>query len=270
MMNRRTFVAAAAGAALGALLPATASAAGSRATSILASAAEYLGVPYIYGGNDPERGLDCSAYLSRVWGIPRQSTDTIRSWSTTISKAQLMPGDALNLPYVGRRSHCRLFAGWATEDRKIAWMYEAARQRGVACRVVGYDDEYTPIRRVAFVADVPQPPLSLPLDYDVQNGHFYTQTAAADGRTGFSVQNRDGVSLWNELRRLGGVEALGYPISRRFDWRERPNQAFQRGVLQWLPDEGRAVVLDGLFTPAGLLFAEAVEPHPSPFLEPKS
>lgn len=270
-MNRRTFLALSAGAALSAVLPATASAAGARASLILESAGEYLGVPYIYGGNDPNRGLDCSAYLSLIWGIPRQSTDTIHNWSTRISKAQLMPGDGLNLPFVGRRSHCRVFAGWATEDRKVAWMYEAARQRGVNYRVVAYDDEYTPIRRVGFIADVAPPPLELPLDYDVANGHFYSQIAANDGLTGFSVLNKDGVQLWNEFRRLGGVKVLGYPISRRFDWRDRANQEFQRGVLRWVPEDKSAVFLTAeIFHTSGAVTRDALEPHPSPFVEPKT
>jgi hypothetical protein len=268
-MHRRTFLVASAATAVGALLPSGAFAAGTRASAILDSAEQYLGIPYVYGGNDPARGLDCSAYLSLIWGIPRQSTDTIHNWSFKVTKDDLMPGDALNLPYVGRRSHCRVFAGWATEDRTIAWMYEAARQRGVAYRVVGYDDEYTPIRRVGFVADVPQPAPDLPLDYDVPNGRFFTQTAAKDGLTGYAVVNKDGVPLWNELRRIGGVEAIGYPISRRFDWRGRPSQAFQRGVLQWVPEENRGIALPAeVFKQPGSLPPESVEPHISPFLEP--
>ena len=76
-------------------------------------------------------------------------------------------------------------------------------------------------------------------DYDVPNGHFFTQT---NGRTespaGFSVTNADGVPLWDAFKSLGGVDVLGYPVTRRFDLDGFTVQAFQKAVLQWRPDQG--------------------------------
>ena len=37
--------------------------------------------------------------------------------------------------------------------------------------------------------------------------------------------------FWDEFQRLGGVDALGYPISRRFTWKGFTVQAMQKGVL---------------------------------------
>src|SRR5215216_3474536 len=79
-----------------------------------------------------------------------------------------------------------------------------------------------------------------PLDQPIPSGRFFSQTAGRDGRSGFRVTNEGGVRLWDEFRRLGGVEALGYPISRRFSWKGFTVQAMQKGVLQWRPDAGQA------------------------------
>jgi len=132
-VNRRTFLLAAASSLVVPLVtaPTVAAASSIAASTVLEGAERHLGIPYIYGGNDPKRGLDCSAYVSLAWQIPRQSTDTIHNYSYKITKRDLMPGDAMNFPFVGRMSHIRIFAGRATADRSIAWMYEAERQRGV-------------------------------------------------------------------------------------------------------------------------------------------
>ena len=49
-----------------------------------------------------------------------------------------------------------------TGDRSAVWVYECAFRRGVNTRPIAYDERYTPIRRVGFVPDVPQPEPSLP------------------------------------------------------------------------------------------------------------
>lgn len=71
-----------------------------------------------------------------------------------------------------------------------------------------------------------------------------TQAMAANGqffdKTGFRITDDDGISFWSEFQRLGGVDALGYPISRRFQWKGFTVQAMQKGVLQWRPEVGRA------------------------------
>ncbi|MCS7002115.1 MAG: hypothetical protein NZ518_04620, partial [Dehalococcoidia bacterium] len=82
-------------------------------------------------------------------------------------------------------------------------------------------------------------------------GRFFTQTAK-DGQ-GFSVADRgadrDGrpTRWWSEFLRLGGLDALGYPISRVYTGPDGfLYQAFQRGVLQWRPEAGRAMLANTL------------------------
>ena len=82
-------------------------------------------------------------------------------------------------------------------------------------------------------------------DYDICNGHFFTQTGSGGDRaSGFRVTNDDGVPFWDEFNRLGGVQGVGYPISRRFNWNGFLVQAMQKGVLQWHPEAGQAYLVN--------------------------
>ena len=78
------------------------------------------------------------------------------------------------------------------------------------------------------------------LDYDLPNGHFFKQTNGLGGvgSTGFAVVDDATAPFWSEFRRLGGVQVLGYPVSRRFTWDGFVVQAMQKAVLQWRPEAG--------------------------------
>lgn len=84
------------------------------------------------------------------------------------------------------------------------------------------------------------------LDYEVENGHFYRQAAgaAANSGRGFLISDDDGVPFWSEFQRLGGVDTLGYPISRRFELDGYLCQATQRAILQWHPDRGEVELIN--------------------------
>lgn len=77
-------------------------------------------------------------------------------------------------------------------------------------------------------------------DYDVGGGRFFTQTnGRKESAAGFSVTNADGIPFWDAFQSLGGVDVLGYPVTRRFELDGFIVQAFQKAVLQWRPDQGR-------------------------------
>jgi hypothetical protein len=85
-------------------------------------------------------------------------------------------------------------------------------------------------------------------DYPVPGGWFYSQesrmpTDSAPFR-GYTVVDDQDASFWTEFRRFGGVDVLGYPVSRRYRYPDTNtgflSQAFQRGILQWHPESGRA------------------------------
>ncbi|MCX6020497.1 MAG: NlpC/P60 family protein, partial [Chloroflexi bacterium] len=117
-----------------------------------------LGIRYLWGG-DSDAGMDCSAYVSKVWGVSRHTTDSLYLVSSPISKDELRPGDALNLirsEDPRGYGHVRLFAAWANDDRTRMWVYEETPPQSVYY-VIAYDARYTPMRRANFepVAEAP-------------------------------------------------------------------------------------------------------------------
>ncbi len=128
--------------------------------AILDRAASMLSTPYVWGGNAPGRGMDCSAYVSAAWGVARYTTESIGWVSFPIAKEELRSGDAMNLQ-IGRDpegfGHIRLFEAWANESHTLVWVYEETPPRAVH-RVVVYDDRYQPIR-LAGLSNAGQAPL---------------------------------------------------------------------------------------------------------------
>ncbi|MDQ3703227.1 MAG: class F sortase, partial [Chloroflexota bacterium] len=109
-------------------------------------------------------------------------------------------------------------------------------------------------------------------DYPVPNGHFFTQTSASgsDSLLGFAVSNADGVPLWEEYKRLGGIRSLGYPASKRFIWNGWVAQVVQRGILVWHPERSRAElanVMDDLSAAGYDEWLRSTQGVPAPFDE---
>lgn len=74
-------------------------------------------------------------------------------------------------------------------------------------------------------------------DYDITGGHFFTQTnGRADSPSGFAITDADGIPFWTAFEALGGVDVLGYPVTRRFELDGFIVQGFQKSVLQWRPE----------------------------------
>jgi cell wall-associated NlpC family hydrolase len=118
-------------------------------SAIIDKAQSLMGIPYVWGGNSAN-GLDCSAFVSKAWGLQRQTTDTLHKFARPIGKDELRAGDALNLT-TGRdndgRGHVRLFDRWANPERTKMWVYEETPPRAVH-HVINWDPSYTPLRRL--------------------------------------------------------------------------------------------------------------------------
>lgn len=83
---------------------------------IVAYAARFIGVPYVYGGTTPA-GFDCSGlvqYVDDKFGIklPRTSQEQALS-GVNVPRNQLQPGDLIfyNEPGEGANSHVAIYAG---------------------------------------------------------------------------------------------------------------------------------------------------------------
>lgn len=73
-------------------------ASGATGEAVVESARKYLGVPYVYGGNDPAKGLDCSSLVQRAYkdlgiDMPRVAADQAKMGTPVSSLAQAKPGD---------------------------------------------------------------------------------------------------------------------------------------------------------------------------------
>ena len=85
--------------------------------SVVADAQQYLGVPYQWGGTNPQTGLDCSGLVQRVYGdlgisLPRTSQEqaTVGTPVDTIADAQ--PGDLVFFePGAGGPGHVGIYIG---------------------------------------------------------------------------------------------------------------------------------------------------------------
>jgi len=117
-------------------------------SEILKNAQQYLDVPYVWGG-DSGSGLDCSAFVSKTWGVSRHTTDNLSAIATPISKDELQAGDALNLTTARDAEgtgHVRLFDRWANPEHTRMYVYEETPPRSIH-QVINWDPKYQPMRR---------------------------------------------------------------------------------------------------------------------------
>ena len=118
-----------------------------RESAITGKALQYLGVPYLWGGTDPSKGLDCSGFTQLVYksqgvDLPRVSSQQATAGRAVPSMAEARPGDLLFFDYSPERpgiDHVGIFMG----DGKMI----AAPQPGEVVKIQSVGDP-TVIRRV--------------------------------------------------------------------------------------------------------------------------
>ncbi|SFL23010.1 NlpC/P60 family protein [Geodermatophilus ruber] len=75
--------------------------------AVITEAKKYLGVPYLWGGTDPAKGLDCSGFTQLVFGnlgidLPRTSAQQATTGTAVASLAQARPGDLVFFDHSSR------------------------------------------------------------------------------------------------------------------------------------------------------------------------
>jgi peptidoglycan DL-endopeptidase CwlO len=118
-----------------------------RGGDVVQASMQYLGVPYLWGGTNPDQGLDCSGFVQRVHRdlgieLPRVSTDQARGGQPVASLAEARPGDVL--AFGQPVNHVAIYLG-------NGQMVHAPR-RGDVVKIEAIDRPITAIRRYTTAA----------------------------------------------------------------------------------------------------------------------
>ncbi|MEQ6901953.1 transglycosylase SLT domain-containing protein [Nocardioides sp. YIM 152588] len=126
----------------------TTTAGGVTGDDVVAEARKYLGVPYVWGGTDPTKGLDCSGLVQLVYknlgyDLPRVSYQQAAEGTPVASLAEARPGDLIAWDNSSRNDgvdHIAIYIG----DGK---MIEAPRT-GLDVRIIDVPTTPDVIRRI--------------------------------------------------------------------------------------------------------------------------
>ena len=117
--------------------------AGVSGADVVSAARKYLGTPYAFGGDNPSKGLDCSALVQRAYrdlgvDVPRNSWQQARAGRPVAGMSDARPGDilAFNTPV----DHVAIYLG----DNKMI----AAPKAGDHVRIQTVYEKPSAIRRV--------------------------------------------------------------------------------------------------------------------------
>ncbi|WP_380163574.1 transglycosylase SLT domain-containing protein [Jannaschia sp. R86511] len=120
---------------------------GPTGSDVVAAARTYLGVPYLWGGTDPAKGLDCSGLVQRVFkdlgvSVPRTVAEQRSVGTEVASMADARPGDLLVYDSKGSPSgrHIGIYVG----DGQMLH----ARRKGTDVMISDVWPDTTTIRRV--------------------------------------------------------------------------------------------------------------------------
>ncbi|TFV43579.1 transglycosylase SLT domain-containing protein [Blastococcus sp. TF02A_35] len=88
-------------------------------SAVVGEAQKYIGVPYLWGGTDPSKGLDCSGFTKLVFGnlgieLPRTSSQQATAGKPVASLAQARPGDLVFFDHSSSRAgidHVGIYIG---------------------------------------------------------------------------------------------------------------------------------------------------------------
>ena len=197
---------------------------------VVQEARKYLGIPYLWGGTDPEKGLDCSGLVQLVYGnlgidLPRVSRDQAQAGTAVPSLDEAQPGDLL--AFGSPVHHIAIYIGGGK-------MIEAPRT-GLDVRVTDVYETPSAIRRV-----LPDP------------GTSATSATGGVGRTGSTAGDVPYADLFNKAASTYGVDAqLLAAIAKQesgFD-PSAVSPAGAQGLMQLMPGTADALGVTNSFDP---------------------
>jgi soluble lytic murein transglycosylase-like protein len=194
-------------------------------SAVVAEAKKYLGVPYLWGGTDPAKGLDCSGFTQLVYGnlgidLPRVSSQQATAGQPVASIAQARPGDLVFFDHSSSRAgidHVGIYIG----DGKMV----AAPQPGEAVKVQDVGNPAV-IRRV------------LP-----------TQAAATVGGTGSPLAGVPYADLFARAGSRHGVDASLLAAVAQQESRfnaSAVSAAGAQGLMQFMPATAKGLGINAL------------------------
>lgn len=198
------------------------------------TAMEYQGVPYLWGGTDPNVGLDCSGFVQLVYRelgieLPRVSRDQARQGEAVPSLAEARPGDliAFGTPV----DHIAIYVG----DGKIIH----APRSGEVVKVTDIHRTPTAIRRITpsgdpsklngFPGVVATGSASSPILRDPAVSRYADLFVRAGARHGIDPSVLAAVAKVESGGNAGAVSPAG-----------------ARGLMQFIPSTARAYGIDPL------------------------
>ena len=219
--------------AAGALSGLTVGQSGDLGAQAVASARQYIGVPYVWGGEDPRTGVDCSGLVQYVYGklgikLPRVSQDQAHVGRKVDSLSQARPGD---LVFFGEPAH---HVGIYVGDGKMI----DAPHRGATVGVHKVWGSLTSIRRVTPESPATAGPLT---------SGTLGSGALGSGALGSSAPSGPYAELFTDAGRRYGVDPLLLSAVARAESGYNPRAVSgvgARGLMQIMPGPARELGVD--------------------------
>ena len=123
--------------------------------SIVKAAESYIGTPYVWGGESMEEGgMDCSGFVYNTlrdagYNIGRTTAQGYRNYGTTVSKADMQPGDLVFFGKNGKATHIGVYAGNGKMIHSSGGSKNTASNpgKGVSVTNVDYRSDFLEARR---------------------------------------------------------------------------------------------------------------------------